>query len=100
MKKRFFWIFISFCGFSTQFPITMSKGPSLCSAKFLSQEDSKFANRVFVRCEKNSFSHFKRYNLTMYVVNFFEAYSTPFFNNPKQDPMVKSRKRKFKNQFM
>jgi hypothetical protein len=34
--------FLSFNEFSTQFPNTISKASTLCRAKLLSQEDSKF----------------------------------------------------------
>jgi hypothetical protein len=35
-----------FIGFSTQFPNTISKASTLCSANFLSQEDLKFADSI------------------------------------------------------
>jgi hypothetical protein len=38
--------FYFFRGFSTQFPNTISKASSIYSAKVLSQEDSKFVDRV------------------------------------------------------
>jgi hypothetical protein len=37
-----FWISIFFYGFSTQSPNIISKASTLCSAKVVSQEDSKF----------------------------------------------------------
>jgi hypothetical protein len=83
--------FYFFC--STQFPNTISKASNLCSAKVLSQEDSKFADPVFRGCKKSPFLHFKRYNLAIYVVNFFEKNSTHYFNSPKQDPTVESQKK-------
>jgi hypothetical protein len=30
--------------------------------------------------------------LTVYVVNFFETFSTPYFNSSKQDPTIESQK--------
>jgi hypothetical protein len=54
MTKRFFG-FLFFCGFSTQFPYTISKASSLWSAKVLSQEDSKFTDLVLLDV-KNAFS--------------------------------------------
>jgi hypothetical protein len=60
--------------------------------KELSQEDSKFANPVLHGANKSFFLHFKRYNLAIYVVNFFESFSTCYFNNKKQDPTVESQK--------
>jgi hypothetical protein len=36
----------------------------------------------------------------LYVVNFFETFSAPYFNSPKQDLTVESQKIKNKNQFM
>jgi hypothetical protein len=42
-ENKEFLDFYSFYGFSTQFLNTISKASTLCSAKFLSQEDSKFA---------------------------------------------------------
>jgi hypothetical protein len=44
--------FYFFGGFSTQFPNTISKASSLCSAKVLSQEDSKFADLVLQRIKE------------------------------------------------
>jgi ABC-type long-subunit fatty acid transport system fused permease/ATPase subunit len=72
---------------------------SLCSAKVLSQEDSKFANPI-LQGVKKLFLHFKRYNLAICVVNYFETFSIPYFNNPKQDCTIESQKTKNKNQFM
>jgi hypothetical protein len=46
MKKIIFGVFIFIGGFSTQFPNIISKASSLCSAKILSQEDSKFPGLV------------------------------------------------------
>jgi hypothetical protein len=66
----------------------------LRSAKDLSQEDSKFARLVLQGQKKGTFLHFKRYNLAIYVVKFFEAFSSYYFNNPKQDPMVEFQKKK------
>ena len=34
------------------------------------------------------------------MVNFFETFSTPYFNNPKQDPIVESQEKKIKKKFM
>ena len=45
-ENKTFLSFYFYCRFSTQFPNTRSKPSSLCSAKILSQEDSKFANHL------------------------------------------------------
>jgi hypothetical protein len=45
----------------------------LCSTKILSQEDSKFAKPV-LQGGKNTFLHFKSYNLAIYVVNFLKLF--------------------------
>jgi hypothetical protein len=45
--------------------------------------------------EKNYSFHFKRYNLTIRVVNFFEAFYTCFPSILVQDPMVKIPKIEF-----
>jgi hypothetical protein len=42
MKIKIFWIFAFFHGFSTQSPNIILKASTLCSAKVVSQEDSKF----------------------------------------------------------
>jgi hypothetical protein len=55
MKIKVFWVFIYFCEFSTQFSNTISKASSLCSAKVLSQEDSKFADLVLQGVKKSLF---------------------------------------------
>jgi hypothetical protein len=68
----------------------------LCSEKVSSQEDSKFAQLV-LQGEKNTFLCFKCYNFAIYVVKYFEIFSTCYFNCPKQDPMVESQKIKIKN---
>jgi hypothetical protein len=57
MKINIFWVFfIYFLGrFSTQFPNATSKASSLCSAKVLSQEDSKFVDHVLHGVKKALF---------------------------------------------
>jgi hypothetical protein len=40
---------------------------------------------------QDDFLHFKCYNLAMYVVNFFEIFSTHYFSSLSQDPMVGSQ---------
>jgi hypothetical protein len=90
MKIKIYWNFYLFYGFSTQFPNTISKDSTLCGTKVLIQENSKFADPIFTCCKKSSFLYFKRYNLAIYVVNFFRTFSTHYFNNPKQDPTVES----------
>jgi hypothetical protein len=66
------------------------RASTLSSAKVLSQEDSKFVGFV-LQGEKKHFFHFKRYNLAIYVVKFFETFSTYYFNGPKQDPTFESQ---------
>jgi hypothetical protein len=56
--------------------------------KNYNQGNSKFVDPDFAGCKKGSFLHFKCYNLTIYVANFFEFFSTHYFNSLKQDPMV------------
>jgi hypothetical protein len=55
MKINIFRVFIFLCGYSTQFPNTISKASSLYSAKVLSQEDSKFADPVLCGVKKALF---------------------------------------------
>jgi hypothetical protein len=50
-----FWFFFFFCGFSAQFPNTISKASSLYSEKVLSQEDSKFVDHVLHSVKKTLF---------------------------------------------
>jgi hypothetical protein len=47
--------------------------------------------------KKYFYFHSKRYNLTIYVVNFFETFYTCFSSSLGQDPMVESAKSFFKN---
>jgi hypothetical protein len=70
----------------------MSKASTLCCAQILSQEDSKYVDPVFARYKKGIFLHFKRHNVAIYVVNFFEKNSTYYFNSLKRDPIVVSQK--------
>jgi hypothetical protein len=90
-KKKDFIELLFFYGFSTQFPKTISKASTLHSTKVLSQENSKLL-KLFGGCKKNSFLHFKRYNLAIYVVSSCETFSTNYFNSPKQDPVWKTKK--------
>jgi hypothetical protein len=92
-ENKYFLRFYFLCGYSTQFPNTISKASSMCSAKILSQKDLKFADPILHVVKKALFLHFKHYDLTIYVVNFFETFSTPYFNSPKQYPMVESQKK-------
>jgi hypothetical protein len=88
--------FFNFCflyGSSIQFLNIISKASSLCSTKALSQEHSKFVDHVFHGVKETLFPHFNRYNLVMYVINFFETLCTHYFYSPKQDPMVESQKK-------
>jgi hypothetical protein len=55
MKMKIFWNFIFFGGFSTQFLNKISKASSLCSAKVLSQEDSKFDDPVLQGIKRSLF---------------------------------------------
>jgi hypothetical protein len=47
---------------------------------------------LFCRVNKKNFLHFKHYNLAIYVVKFFETFCTYYFNGPKQDPTIESKK--------
>jgi hypothetical protein len=84
--------FYFFCKFSTQFPNKISKASTLYSAKVLSQEHSKYYDLGLDGIKKNSILHCKRYNLAIYVINFFETFFTHYFNSPKQDPTIESQK--------
>jgi hypothetical protein len=64
----------------------------LSSTKVFNKEDSKFARLVLEGEKKNTFFHFKHYNLAIYVVKYFETISTYYFNGPKQDPTVEFKK--------
>jgi hypothetical protein len=71
----------------------------LCSAKVLSQDDSKFAELVLQGEKKTACKtllHFKRYNLAIYEGKFFETFSTYYFNGRKQNTMIESQKIKIK----
>jgi hypothetical protein len=70
----------------------ISRVTTFCSAKVLSQEESKFVDPVFARCKKSSFFGLKHYNLAIYVVNFFEKNFTHSHNSLRQDPTVESPK--------
>jgi hypothetical protein len=96
MKRKHVLDSYFFAEFSTLFPSIISKASSLCSTNFLSQEDSKVVDPILHGIKKILFLHFKRYNLAIHVVNFFETFSTYNFNSPKQDPTVESKKDKFK----
>jgi hypothetical protein len=78
-NKDFLGFNFFFNGFSTQFPKIIFKTSTLCSAKILSQEDSKIANPILKGVKKSSFLHFKRYNLTIYVAKFLKTFSTHYF---------------------
>jgi hypothetical protein len=54
MKIKIFWVFI-FCGFSAQFPNTISKASSFYIVKILSQEDSKIADPILKGVKKALF---------------------------------------------
>jgi hypothetical protein len=60
----------------------MSKASIVCSTKVLSQEHSKFVDPILHGVKIDSFLHFKHHNLAIYVVNFFETFSTHYFNSP------------------
>jgi hypothetical protein len=55
MKINIFGIFMNFYEFPTQFPNTISKASTLCSAKDLSQEDSKITHHVLQGVKKAPF---------------------------------------------
>jgi hypothetical protein len=73
----------------------IEKIPTLSNEKF-NQENSKFAYPIWQDAKKNSFLHFKCFNLAIYEVNIFEKFST-CSTNLKQDPIVQSPKNKFLN---
>jgi hypothetical protein len=100
MKINIFGVFFFFCGFSTQFPSTISKASSLCSANLFKPRGFKVCRPCFAWCKKSFFLHFKCYNLAIYVVNFLLKKIAPYFNIPKLDPIVEFQKNKFKNKFM
>jgi hypothetical protein len=45
--------------------------------------------------QKKLFLHFKCYNLAIYVISFYEIFSSHYFNSPRQDPTVRSQEKKF-----
>jgi hypothetical protein len=61
---------------------------TLCSAKVLSKEDSKFADLVLLSIVKSSFLHFKVYNLAINVTNSFKINSTHYFSSSKKDVLT------------
>jgi hypothetical protein len=70
--------------------------PQLCVVKKVWAKKSQSLLNLFCRVKKGSFFHFKSYNLAIYVVKFFETFSTYYFNSPKQDPTVEFQKIKIK----
>jgi hypothetical protein len=46
--------------------------------------------------KKNTFFHFKCFNLAIYMVKNFETFSTYYLNGPKQDSIVEFQKVKIK----
>ena len=51
----------------------------MCSAKVLSQEDSKIVDSILKGVKKSSFLHFKCYNLAIFVAKFLKTFSTHHF---------------------
>jgi hypothetical protein len=82
-----------FCGFLTHFTTIKSKTSTLNNEKKINQGNSKSVDPDFAGCKKGSFLHLKCYNLVIYVVNFFEIFSTHYFNSVGQDPMVGTQKK-------
>jgi hypothetical protein len=55
--------------------------------------NSKYGDPVLATCQKNSFLHFKCYNLAIYEVKNFQKNSTYSFSNLKQDPKFNPSKK-------
>jgi hypothetical protein len=89
---KIFGIFKIFCGFRTQFLNMISRVTTFCSTKVLSQEESKFADRVLHGTKKIK-NNLKQYNLAIYVVNFFEKNFTHYHNSLRQDLTIESSKK-------
>jgi hypothetical protein len=64
--------------------------------KNFKQKDPKFVDLVLQGEKKSSFFLFKRYNLAIYVVNFFGTFSTRYFRSLEQDPTVKIQKNRIR----
>jgi hypothetical protein len=88
-----------FCGFSTQFTTIISKNSKLSNEKKKLREFI-VSWSCLARCIKNSFLHFKCYNLAIYEVKYFENFSKYSFSNLKQDSTVQSSQRKKKSNFL
>jgi hypothetical protein len=72
--------------------IMMVQNPKIAKLKFFASKVVKSTIPACIRRKNFSF-HFKRFNLAIHVVNFFETFCTCSPNSLGQDPMVESAKK-------